>query len=48
MYRLRAAGGVLHTPAQDLRLARTYALGYEQAGGPKLALVRQWLEFLAR
>lgn len=48
IYHVRAAGGVVHTRAQDLRLARTYALAYEQSGGPQVALVRQWLEFLQK
>jgi tetratricopeptide (TPR) repeat protein len=48
IYHMRAAGGVVHTQAQDLRLARTYAVAYEQAAGPQVALVKQWIDFLEK
>jgi hypothetical protein len=39
---------VVHNPAEDLRLAREYAEAYEKADGPKVALVKQWMEFLEK
>jgi VWFA-related protein len=48
LYTVRAAGGVVHNPAEDLRLARRYAEAYEKADGPKVALVKQWIEFLEK
>ena len=46
IYHLHLAGAAAHTPADDLRLARTYAVAYEQASGPQLPLVREWMNFL--
>ena len=46
IYTVRAAGGVVHTRAEDARLAKTYADAYEKAGGPQIALVKQWMQFL--
>jgi tetratricopeptide (TPR) repeat protein len=46
LYHVRAAGGVVHSPALDLKLARTYAAAYENGGGPQTALTAQWLAFL--
>lgn len=48
LYHVRAAGGVVHSRAQDLKLARTYAEAYGQAGGPQVALVQQWIDFLSK
>jgi tetratricopeptide (TPR) repeat protein len=48
MYNVRAAGGLVHTRAEDARLARGYAEAYEKAGGPQLPLVKQWMEFLEK
>ena len=48
LYHARAAGGVVHSPSQDLKLARTYAAAYEQTGGPQMPLVQQWLDFLSK
>ncbi len=48
IYTVRAAGGVVHNRAEDVRLARGYADAYEKAGGPQLALVKQWMEFLEK
>ena len=48
LYHVRAAGGAVHAPAQDLELARTYAAAYEQAGGPQTALVAQWIAYLQK
>jgi hypothetical protein len=47
IYMVRSAGGAaVHTPAEDLKLAQTYADAYAKASGPQLALVRQWVEYL--
>jgi tetratricopeptide (TPR) repeat protein len=48
IYTVRAAGGVVHTRAEDVRLARGYADAYEKASGPQLALVKQWMDFLEK
>jgi VWFA-related protein len=48
LYTVRAAGGVVHSRAEDVRLARGYADAYEKADGPKVALVQQWMEFLEK
>jgi VWFA-related protein len=46
LYHVHAAGAVVHNRAEDLKLAHTYAAAYEQASGPNMALVKQWLAFL--
>ena len=46
IYQLHSAGVVLHTPAEDLKLARSYADAYTKAKGPQAALVRRWVGFL--
>jgi tetratricopeptide (TPR) repeat protein len=46
LYNVHAAGGLVHTRAQDLKLAHTYADAYEKEGGPQAALVKQWTDFL--
>jgi hypothetical protein len=43
---VRSAGAVVHTPAEDYKLAQTYADAYAKASGPQLALVRQWVDYL--
>lgn len=48
MYRVHAAGAVVRTRAEDLVAARAWADAYVKAGGPKLTLVKQWLDFLER
>jgi len=48
IYTVRAAGGVVQNRAEDVRLARAYAAEYEKAGGPQLALVKQWMAFLEK
>jgi VWFA-related protein len=48
IYNVRAAGGLVHTRAEDVRLARGYAEAYEKASGPQLPLVKQWMEFLEK
>jgi len=46
LYTVRSAGAVVHTPAEDLKLAHTYADAYARAGGPQVALVKQWIDYL--
>jgi VWFA-related protein len=46
IYMVRSAGAVVHTPAEDYKLAQTYADAYAKASGPQLALVRQWVDYL--
>jgi tetratricopeptide (TPR) repeat protein len=48
IYTVRAAGGVVQTRAEDVRLARVYADAYEKAAGPQLALVKQWIAFVEK
>ena len=48
IYTVHAAGGVVHNRAEDVRLARGYADAYEKAGGPQIALVKQWMAFLGK
>jgi VWFA-related protein len=46
IYQLHSAGVTLHTPAEDLKLAKSYADAYTKAKGPQAALVKQWVGFL--
>jgi thioredoxin-like negative regulator of GroEL len=46
IYQLRAAGAWAKSPADDAKLARTYADAYMKAKGPQSALVKQWMQFL--
>jgi tetratricopeptide (TPR) repeat protein len=46
IYQLRLAGATAHSPAADVQLARNYADRYITAGGPQVALVRQWMTYL--
>jgi VWFA-related protein len=46
LYHVRSAGAFVHNRMEDLKLAQTYALAYERAGGPQIALVKQWVGFL--
>lgn len=48
IYQLRSAGAVAHSPAEDLKLARSYAEAYARTKAPQGALVKQWMEFLER
>jgi Flp pilus assembly protein TadD len=48
MYRMHAAGAVIHTRAEDLEVARGWAEAYARSNGTKLPLVMQWLDFLER
>jgi len=47
LYHVRSAGAEVHSRAEDLKLAQTYAAAYEQAGGKQVALVKQWVGYLA-
>lgn len=46
IYHAHAAGRVVHGRAEDLKLAHGYADAYAKAGGPQIALVQAWLDFL--
>ena len=46
IYTVHSEGAVVHGRADDAKLARAYAQLYEKAGGPQVALVKQWVEFL--
>ena len=46
LYTVRLAGAVVHTPAEDLKLAHAYADAYVKAGGAQAALVKQWVDYL--
>ena len=46
IYQVHAAGAVVHSRAEDLKLAHTYADQYAKANGSKKELLKQWLDFL--
>ena len=46
IYQVHAAGAVVHSRAEDVKLAHGYADRYAKANGPKQELLRQWLDFL--
>jgi hypothetical protein len=46
LYTLHSTGVVVHNRAQDVQLARQYAEAYEQASGPQVPLVKQWVGYL--
>jgi len=46
LFRLRRGGVAVHSAAEDLQLARTYADSYSKANGPKQPLVSRWLTYL--
>ena len=48
IYELRQAGVAGRTRAEDVIAARGYAVAYEKAKGPRLALVKQWMAVLER
>lgn len=48
IYHLRASGAAAHTPAEDVKLARSWADAYAKSKGPQAGLVRQWLQFVER
>jgi Tfp pilus assembly protein PilF len=48
IYTVHSEGAVVHSRAEDAALARAYADLYEKAGGPQIALVKQWLGYLEK
>ena len=46
IYTVHAGGAAVHGPADDRKLAHAYAEAYERAGGPQVALVKQWVDYL--
>jgi VWFA-related protein len=48
IYHIHLNGGVVSDGAADLKLAQMYADEYKRANGPKLLLVTQWLDYLAK
>ena len=48
IYELHLSGASPQTRAQDLETARGYASAYENAKGPHVALVEQWMAFLEK
>ena len=48
IYTVHSEGAFVHGRADDAKLARSYAQLYEKAGGPQVALVNQWVEFLEK
>ena len=46
LYQLRLPAPWRIHPAEDLKLARSYADVYAKAKGPQAALVKQWVEVL--
>ena len=46
IYTVHAGGAVVHTRAEDRKLAHAYADAYAKATGPQVALVRQWVDYL--
>lgn len=48
LYQLRVAGVAAQSPAEDRKLARSYADAYAKAKGSQMALVRQWIDFLEK
>ncbi len=48
VYHLKLARTAARTPADDVKLARTWADAYIKAKGPQQPLVRRWMEFLEK
>lgn len=48
IYELHQAGAAAQTRGEDAKLARQYAAAYEKAKGPRLALVRQWMDAIEK
>jgi tetratricopeptide (TPR) repeat protein len=46
IYTVHSEGAVVHGRGEDVKIARAYADRYEKAGGPQVALVKQWVEYL--
>jgi len=48
IYHLKLARAAAHSPAEDAKVARTYANAYIKAKGPQQALVRRWIEYIEK
>ena len=48
IYHLKLARAAAHSPAEDAKVARTYANAYIKAKGPQQALVRRWMEYIEK
>ena len=48
IYHLKLARTAARTPADDVKLARTYADAYAKTKGVQQALVKQWMTFLEK
>ena len=48
MFHLHSVGGVARSPAEDLKLARSWASAYARTKGPQLALVNEWIQALEK
>jgi len=48
LYHLRLAHAAARTPADDTKLARSYADAYTKAKGTQQALVKQWMDYLEK
>jgi VWFA-related protein len=46
LYTVHAGGTFVHNPVDDRKLAHAYAEAYERAGGPQMALMQQWVDYL--
>lgn len=46
IYHLHLSGAVAENKADDVKLARNYATRYERTKSPRVALVKQWMDFL--
>jgi hypothetical protein len=46
LYTVHAGGAMVHSRADDRRLAHVWAEAYEKAAGPQRALVTQWVDYL--
>ena len=48
LYTVNSEGAFVHGRTDDAKLARAYADLYEKAGGPQVALVKQWVDYLEK
>ena len=46
LYTVHSSGALVHSAAEDAKLAETYSDAYAKAGGPQAALVKQWVDYL--
>jgi VWFA-related protein len=46
LYTVHAGGAMVHNRAEDLKRAHEYADAYAKARGPRLPLVKQWVDYL--